>query len=511
MVATGFSWRTNYFECSRLKICPMESPILSGPWGDDPWTCTALGDDCELPFVFNGFSFSACTQQLSDPFDADQDGSQHNGHPQCQSATGFSLCGPCSCAAGEEQTYNMSRLYPHTDAVWLVSCAPCAAGRFKSLGGSGTSDSCELCPPGASSPSGATACVECLPGMFNDHDILECASCQPGFFGDGVGLTMCRECAAGSYTSTEHQTACDKCLEGSFLVARDAGCQQCSPGNFLNMSMTTCSLCDAGRFQQKSGQSGCHQCSAVLDPEGPNLHLWTTMRSIENDEWMEISGSHSLSDCGCAVGAWLDAFGQCQECGVGIACKGMGEVEVLPGYFARADSAGFVWRCHGADWARCPGGRPGTCAHHRLNTSTACEECEPYTRSTNDGPCKARSVVLVFSHLESVFSTVSQMSRGNEKLQKRCLQNGKSSRTVDRVARVSAQNAKLMCKHFERDGCKNPWRARSLQWTRKTLLHHYVDVRAPLTQKTKVAGTMTVASIFCMCIIPSFTYRAKGS
>ena len=35
----------------------------------------------------------------------------------------------------------------------------------------------------------------------------------------------------------------------------------------------------------------------------------------------------------------------------GITCKGMSEAEVLPGYFARADSAGFVWRCHGAGWA----------------------------------------------------------------------------------------------------------------------------------------------------------------
>ena len=200
---------------------------------------------------------------------------------------------------------------------------------------------------------------------------------------------MCQECAVGSYTSTEQQTACDECLAGSFLVAQDATCQQCSPGTFRSMLMNTCSPCDAGRSSKHQVSQGCHQCSAVLDPEGPNLHLWTTMRSIENAEWMEISGSHSLSDCGCAVGAWLDAFGQCQECGVGIACKGMGEVDVLPGYFARADSPGFVWRCHGADWARCPGGRPGTCAQHRLNTSTACEECEPYTRSTNDGPCKA--------------------------------------------------------------------------------------------------------------------------
>ena len=306
MVATesGFTWqKTGYGLCARVKICPMESLKLPGPWGDDPWTCTALGDDCELPFDFNGVYFSACTQQLSDPYDADQDGSLHNGHPQCQSSTGFSSCGPCSCAAGEEQTYNMSSVYPHTEPVGLVTCGPCAAGRFKSLGGSGTPDNCELCPPGTSSPSGATACTNCLPGMFNDYDILECASCQPGFFGDDVGLTMCQQCAVGSYSSTEQQTACDRCFEGSTLVAQDEGCQQCSPGTFRNASMTTCSSCDAGRFQNTSGQSGCTQCSAVLDLQGPNPHLWTTMSRIGNVKWSEISGSRSMHDCGCAEGA----------------------------------------------------------------------------------------------------------------------------------------------------------------------------------------------------------------
>ena len=115
----------------------------------------------------------------------------------------------------------------------------------------------------------------------------------------------------------------------------------------------------------------------------------------EHMVWQETSDSRTSRDCGCAEGAWLDALGHCQECGEGITCKGMGEVVVLPGFFASADRAGFVWRCYGADWARCPGGSPGSCAEGRLNTSTACEECEPYTRMTNDGPCKARCGLLV--------------------------------------------------------------------------------------------------------------------
>ena len=399
MIASTFTWRKLATGCTRVKICPATSTRLPGPWGEEPWTCTAAGDSCTLPFEFNGLTFSACTQQLSDLYDADQDGSLHNGHPQCQSAAGLmSLCGPCSCGAGEEQTYNLSQVYPHTQLVGLVTCAPCEAGRFKSSGGSDSPDSCESCPPGTSSPSGATACTNCLPGMFKGYEMVECASCQPGYFGSGSGVTTCSPCAVGNYSSTEGQTACNACPEGSVLSAQDVGCQQCPSGTYRSSSMTSCSPCGAGRFQNTSGESGCYQCSTVFDAMGPNPHLWTTMSRTEHREWQEISGSQSGGDCGCAAGAWVDAQGQCQECGVGISCRGMGEVEVLPGYFTRAGNAGFVWRCHGADWARCPGGLPGTCAHGRLNTSTACEECAPYTRMTNDGPCKARQFVFLSNH-----------------------------------------------------------------------------------------------------------------
>ena len=97
MVASEFRWKFTtiyYGACGGLKICPMASPNLPGPWGDNPWTCTVGGDDCTLPFVLDGVTFSTCTQQFSDPYDADGDGSQHNGHPQCLSETVVTLCGP---------------------------------------------------------------------------------------------------------------------------------------------------------------------------------------------------------------------------------------------------------------------------------------------------------------------------------------------------------------------------------------------------------------------------------
>ena len=278
-----------------------------------------------------------------------------------------------------------------SDSTGQTQCQECAAGRYAS---SESQSACEVCPPGLSSSSTATVCADCPAGSFNDDEMLQCAACQPGFFSDRMGQTMCQECAAGLHASNDSQTACDACQDGYLFVENNVACQQCPPGTFLD-NVVTCSPCEAGSFQHAAGQSECFSCSAILDLEGPNPHLWTTMRRTGSaGEWQEISGSETDKECGCVKGARVDAKGQCQECGEGLLCLGMGELEVLPGYFASVDSAGFVWRCHGADWARCPGGAPGSCAQHRLNSSTACEECEPFTRMTFDGPCQVRSVTI---------------------------------------------------------------------------------------------------------------------
>ena len=167
---------------------------------------------------------------------------------------------------------------------------------------------------------------------------------------------------------------------------------QCSAGTFAtSTSMTACVPCDTGRYQQASGQSACTSCSDVQNPSGRNAHLWTTMEAVVVEgqvEWREVSASGDVSQCGCRAGAWADDEGHCHECGQGIICKAMGVMDVLPGFFASPFRGDFVWQCHGEDWKRCPGGHPGTCAEHRINTSIACDECEPFTRMTNDGPCE---------------------------------------------------------------------------------------------------------------------------
>ena len=56
--------------------------------------------------------------------------------------------------------------------------------------------------------------------------------------------------------------------------------------------MTTCSSRDAGRFRP--------------GPFGSNPQDWTIMSWIGNVKWLEISGSQSVHDCGCAEGPSVD-------------------------------------------------------------------------------------------------------------------------------------------------------------------------------------------------------------
>ena len=46
--------------------------------------------------------------------------------------------------------------------------------------------------------------------------------------------------------------------------------------------------------------------ASVLDPFGSNPQDWTIMSWIGNVKWLEISGSRSVHDCGCAEGPLVD-------------------------------------------------------------------------------------------------------------------------------------------------------------------------------------------------------------
>lgn len=156
--------------------------------------------------------------------------------------------------------------------------------------------------------------------------------------------------------------------------------------------MTACILCATGSFADTVGSAMCRECKDVFSPAEPqgDGNLWVTMqRQLWRSQWqwMEVEGASTVESCTCATGFWLNEDGACTACTEGMICKGRGVVAIEPGYFAAHGSAGSVWLCHGSDPARCPGGAPGTCARHRLNTSIACGECEANMREASDGTC----------------------------------------------------------------------------------------------------------------------------
>ena len=104
---TTIVWSADYVVTQSVwKICREAAAQVE--WAN--WTCTVLGDDCARPFN-NIYPNTSCSTLYSDPDDEDGDGLLHDGHPWCiaPSSTGNDVnqpCGPCSCLAGEAQTYN---------------------------------------------------------------------------------------------------------------------------------------------------------------------------------------------------------------------------------------------------------------------------------------------------------------------------------------------------------------------------------------------------------------------
>ena len=90
-------------------------------------------------------------------------------------------CDPC-----EEGTYTET-----------FECVPCAAGTASSAVGALSAATCEDCPRGSFSLSGATACEACGPGTFSGTArTATCEACPAGTFREAAGATAREDCEA---------------------------------------------------------------------------------------------------------------------------------------------------------------------------------------------------------------------------------------------------------------------------------------------------------------------------
>ena len=192
--------------------------IHSAPVEWANWTCTVLGDDCTRPFNNPNTS---CSTLYADPDDEDGGDLLHDGHPWCTvaSAVGHDEnqpCGPCSCLAGEAQTYHSQVLRDNRTPYSHIVCTPCLPGTFKSVSGHGAADLCSSCSSGKhTSTHGATACDPCEAGRAAaTAGSALCTVCPLGRHAPEEGSIACETRGAGHYSAEEGSSICEICVAG---------------------------------------------------------------------------------------------------------------------------------------------------------------------------------------------------------------------------------------------------------------------------------------------------------
>ena len=112
----------------------------------------------------------------------------------------------------------------------------------------------------------------CLPGyvrMINNSDV--CTPCSAGqavgySIDTGINTTasICLNCSAGTYSSSEASWTCFTCAEGSYSSENSAtACIACGAGMYqtgTGMTIYNCTGCYQGKYQPSIKASACIQC-----------------------------------------------------------------------------------------------------------------------------------------------------------------------------------------------------------------------------------------------------------
>lgn len=117
---------------------------------------------------------------------------------------------------------------PTTNPTASPTFIPCPAGMFLRLQFSeqGTTNTCDICPPGTISPAGATICTVCPGGTYSSYLASECTACPVGHY-SLAGASTCAQCAAGSIPAPD-SASCEACPTGEYSYPGGATCLSCT-------------------------------------------------------------------------------------------------------------------------------------------------------------------------------------------------------------------------------------------------------------------------------------------
>lgn len=135
----------------------------------------------------------------------------------------------------------------------LKRCVVCPPGSYSDV----PSLSCTRCPPNTYSPGGKTVCIPCAPSEISPAGSAKCIPCPPGQKRN-AGELSCTACPAG--TARCSGTGCLSCPRGTFSRLGAPVCEPCDPGYFAGaLGLTSCRICPIGTYST-GGTSSCTKC-----------------------------------------------------------------------------------------------------------------------------------------------------------------------------------------------------------------------------------------------------------
>jgi hypothetical protein len=158
---------------------------------------------------------------------------------------GATLCLPClqMCPVG---TYYVKAC----SVTQNTQCLKCAEGKY------GDGVSCFDCPPGTFAVNiGSSVCVQCVAGTYSSSNAIACVNCTNGKYSN-AGSSFCLDCPTGLHAGTGY-SVCSQCDTGTYSSSSDILCTPCMAGKYSTVQNafqeSSCLSCDAGKYSTGVG------------------------------------------------------------------------------------------------------------------------------------------------------------------------------------------------------------------------------------------------------------------
>ena len=261
---TAFRLENSSTYCKPLQAVKCE-PCVAGAYND-----VDNGDTCTpCPAgKYSGATATQCTSCLAGRYTTNANSASC---PWCPSGrfqphSGSSSCLECAtCASGAAQTgcWRAAGGYctpcaPGNFINTTKVCTPCPAGKYQS-----DSDQfmCESCATGTFQPAeGRVFCTNCGVGRFRSagRDPTSCQACPEGKYTD-TGAHSCRSCEGGKVAASPASPRCESCAAGKYSKTGLA-CSMCAAGAWSKPGAAECLRCPAGQYQPEMGHGSCIEC-----------------------------------------------------------------------------------------------------------------------------------------------------------------------------------------------------------------------------------------------------------